>query len=53
MTDYTQSRWAGALARLWDVLRRLPLRLILLVLVLAFVGLTLWGRQPQHLSGLD
>ena len=47
MTDYTQSRWAGALARLWDVLRRLPLRLILLVLVLAFVGLTLWGRTAS------
>lgn len=46
-TDKTQIRLADALPRLWDVLRRLPFRRILLVLALAFVGLTAWGYSAS------
>jgi hypothetical protein len=46
-TDGTQSSLADVFSRLWDVLGRLPFRAILLVLILAFIGLTLWGRSAS------
>jgi hypothetical protein len=46
-TDNTQSELDGTLSKVWDVLRRLPFRTILLVLVLAFIGLVAWGYSAS------
>lgn len=43
----TSSGLAGVVLRLWEVLRRLPYRTILLLLALAFVGLTWWGYSQS------
>jgi hypothetical protein len=43
----TSSGLAGVVLRLGEILRRLPYRTILLLLALAFVGLTWWGYSES------
>lgn len=43
LTENEPSGVVGVLLRVWEVLRCLPYRMILILLALAFVGLTWWG----------